>query len=71
MGRQKGTEHVVSKGEFLVLLIQFQGDCWESSLLSKALNYEESLYRSAEEKNNEQVSWLNYLFFDNWLISNV
>lgn len=43
MGRQKGTEHVVSKGEFLVLLIQFQGDCWESSLLSKALNYEESL----------------------------
>lgn len=71
MGRQKGTEHVVSKGEFLVLLIQFQGDCWESSLLSKALNYEESLYRTAEEKNNEQVSRLNYLFFYNWLISNV
>lgn len=71
MGRQKGTEHVVSKGEFLMLLIQFQGDCWESSLLSKALNYEESLYRMAEDKNNEQVSWLNYLFFYNWLISNV
>lgn len=51
----------LAKGEFLVLLIQFQGDCWESSLLSKALNYEESLHRTAEDKNNEQVSWLNYL----------
>lgn len=50
MGRYKGTEHVVSKGEFLVLLIQFQGDCWEASLLSKALIYEESLHRTAEDK---------------------
>lgn len=69
MGRYKGTEHVVSKGEFLVLLIQFQGDCWESSLLSKALNYEGSLHRTAEDKNNEQLSQLNYLCFYNWHIS--
>lgn len=69
MGRYKGTEHVVSKGEFLVLLLQFQGDCWESSLLSKALNYEGSLHRTAKDKNNEQVSQLNYLCFYNWLIS--
>lgn len=71
MGRYKGTEHVVSKGEFLVLLIQFQGDCWESSLLSKALNYEGSLRRTAEDKNNERVSWLNYLCLYNRLISDV
>jgi len=71
MGIYKGTEHVVSKGEFLVLLIQFQGDCWESSLLSKAPNYEEILHTTAEGKNNEPASWLNYLCFYNWLISNV
>lgn len=72
MGRYRGTEHVVSKGEFLVLLlIQFQGDCWESSLLGNTLNYEYSLHRTAEDENKEQVSWLNYLCFYNWLISNV
>lgn len=72
MGRYRGTEHVVSKGEFLVLLlIQFQGDYWESSLLGNTLNYEDSLHRTAEDKNNEQVSWLNYLCFYNWLVSNV
>lgn len=42
MERYRGTEHMVSNGEFLVLLIQFQSDCWESSLLKTALHYVES-----------------------------
>lgn len=47
-----GTEHVVSKREFLVLLTQFQGGYWEPYLPSKALNYEESLQRKKTQTIN-------------------
>lgn len=56
MGRYRRMEYMISNGEFLVLLIQFQSDCWESSLLRTAVHYVESLHRTAEDRNNELVS---------------